>query len=166
MGGHLQLYVAKKMMKGKDIKWKFFTVLRDPKERLISLYNYVTTSGLSDHEKFSGMNWESFLQHVRDNDMSMCHMFHPSGLFEKADAAIKRHKISVYTLAEYSELLKDLSREMGRSLRQFHRNKTRTQHNDIEESPLVSEVLKEDQKLYQAALSNSYRFNLREYTLL
>jgi hypothetical protein len=166
MGGHLQLDIVADMVKGNALSWKFFTVFREPKERLISLYNYVTTSGLDDHQAFSGMDWETFLDHFEKKNMSMCKMFHPSGRFKDADREIQTYKISVYTLNEYSELLIDLSKEFGQNLTQYQRNINIKKNPHLPEIPHVDEVLQEDHKLYAAALSGKYKYRLKHSTSL
>jgi hypothetical protein len=78
MGGHLPLWKFKDTPSGLKYPCVKFAVLRDPIDRFLSLYNYLSVSDHQDHRKYVGLSFDQFASTFANSkppSLSMCYSF-------------------------------------------------------------------------------------------
>jgi hypothetical protein len=117
VGGHLRLsrvIEANKLLGG---HWPIVTVLRDPLRRLISEFNYLTSSNHTEHEQFRGLSFDTFLRVGNRGPVGICGWLAESGTHDEALTRLAAAKVAVFSTSRYRRLLAELSTYLGTSLR-------------------------------------------------
>lgn len=120
MTGHLSL----KEMVDKGVDAPFVSVIRNPIDRLGSLFRYINNSDHGDHKglNFRGVDqFVKYLQKQRLDDMQ-CWQFGNNKSFKSAIEYINRHHVYVAPLEYYDDFLVTLSEVLGDHLENVHEN--------------------------------------------
>jgi hypothetical protein len=163
IAGHISL----QEVMGKKIDYPAISVLRDPVERLMSLWQYHRKSTLSAHDDLKFDDLAAFVAYrMRTNQVNMgCWYFSHTRKFEDAVEMIHRRHIYAAPLEYYDDFLKTLSELSGTHLENVRINVTpRHKPRNItdEERQLLQPLINEEQKLF-SYVSENYELLKREF---
>lgn len=153
IGGHLPLWKFMATPAGISYPCVKFAVLRDPIDRLLSLYNYLSVSKHPDHVKYSGLSFEDFVSVFAKSKppaLHMCYSFSGKGDFETSRANILKHNVAIYSLEDIGDLLVALSTLLGVDAELSHLNKSQKTVTHADTFDLDIGFLEADVELYAA----------------
>lgn len=154
VGGHTPLWVFTRPSALLESPWEAFTVLREPVERLLSLFHYLTASEHSDHARFRGLDLRRFCDFVAGGerpDLQTCYYFSPRCAYAEARDAILTEGVAVYTIDEMPSLTRALGERLGVGLEDRRDNRSRRVATREDLKAIDLGFLEEDARLYAAA---------------
>lgn len=153
IGGHLPLWKFMRTDRGKSYPCIKFAVLRDPLDRLLSLYNYLSVSKHEDHRKYYGLGFEDFIEVFAGSkppSLHMCYSFAKKGTYGTARWNILYHNVAIYSLEDIGDLLEALGALLGVDVDLQHLNKSRRSIEHSNLSGLDLSLMRDDLNLYAA----------------
>ena len=138
----------------KEIFYPKVCVVRNPTERLLSMFRYRKKSKLSEHIKFRFNDVKSFAEHLRETKRHNMQCWHLSGTQKSEDAieTIYKESILVAPLEYYDDFLNTISGLIGSKLKNVYYNVTakdeseKIKHSDFSS---MESLIDEDFKLFK-----------------
>jgi hypothetical protein len=159
IGGHIPNWTFEQSANCTSQSWVKFAVLREPFDRLLSLYHYLSASDHPAHECFKGLSIAEFCEFASKGqrpDLNMCYSFSPQGSYVEARKVILDQNICIYTIKELDLLFKTLRAKFRIPLAMRFDNKSKKTVDMKDVQALNTSFLEEDIKLYKAAENNEF----------
>lgn len=159
ISGHIPL----KGFRAKGINYPAITILRNPINLLLSMYNYVTSSNHDDHFKFKFETIDNFIDHIYNDDFCnnfQCQFIGYNEKYETAINVIKNELIYVIPLLYFNDMIETLQQILGQPLQAVHINQSNKTQKYSEDKLVIEKKLiqywEEDMKLYEFVKENYF----------
>ncbi|WP_081702724.1 sulfotransferase family 2 domain-containing protein [Desulfuromonas sp. TF] len=159
IGGHIPNWTFEESANCTGQSWVKFAVLREPFDRLLSLYHYLSASDHPAHACFKGLSIAEFCEFASSGqrpDLNMCYSFSPTGSYDEAHKVILDQNIAIYTIKDLENLFKNLRWKLKIPLAMRFDNKSKKTIDVKDVHTLNTSFLEEDIKLYKAAEENEF----------
>ncbi|MBR8829277.1 MAG: sulfotransferase family 2 domain-containing protein [Gomphosphaeria aponina SAG 52.96 = DSM 107014] len=155
--GHLRL----NGFRSRGIDYPAITIVRNPIDRLLSMYKYLNQSDHPDHVNLKFSNIHNFIQYIlknQGNDNCQCIFIGNDRKHTKSIEVINNDLIYVAPLEYFDDVIKTWGQLLAKQLKINNRNKSNKTSKDTEDRLVIQKELEkyweEDMKLYEFVKKN------------
>ncbi len=155
--GHFPLQT----FRNKGILYPAVTIIRNPVDRLLSMYNYLRQSKHPDHQNLKFKNINNFVDYILENDIYdniQCRYIGGERTYNTTVKLIKNELIYVVPLDKFNDINTTLDRLLGKPLKISHINKSDKKQSQTQDKFVIENKLKkcweEDMNFYVSVMNN------------